>query len=105
MIMKTYAYKGRDGWQVCSQGDLGNNLRLKVDTYKNGRTIVTYASVCTVDGAFETHKLYDDFFVRLEASKIRATERNVRDLHNMALSRLPEIMPEIAKQYGLALAA
>ena len=106
MEMKTYLRKSlHNGWQCETNVDLGNKLRLKVSTYKSAKHIVSIASVCTVEGAFETHKMHEDFWARLEAHKNKCTEKNVQAVHAQALDRLPEFMPEIAKQYGLKIEA
>ena len=69
----------RGNWKAEDDLDIGDNRRLKVSTFKDsGGYLVTTASVCTVDGMWETHKVHEDFSKRLEKSApSRITEKAV----------------------------
>lgn len=103
MEKKTYIRKSlHNGWQCETNVDLGNKLRLKIATHRAfDKMLVSHASICTFDGAFETHRVFEDYSERLINTKQRCTEKNVQAQHNNAISRIPELIQEVAKQYGL----
>lgn len=101
--MKTYVRKDyRGNWQATSFKDLGNQLRIKINTHKtDGGLLVSHASVCKVEGNFETHKLYQDYSARIFNNKVRCTEKQVTAQHNHALTYLDDIMIEVNAKYNL----
>jgi hypothetical protein len=76
-------------------------LRLKVSTSKiDGGKIVTRASVHTIEGNFETHKLFSDFSQQLQKVTARCTAANIERLHNDAIEHIDEICAAARAHYN-----
>lgn len=71
----------RGNWRASQRVDLGNQRVLNIVTVKVASgMLVTTATVAKVEGDFETHAMYQDFAVYLDASKLRCTKSNVLGL-------------------------
>jgi len=97
------AHKG--GFKAESIFSLGGNLRLKVSTFKIRGGLTSVASVCKVEGIFETHALYQDYYERLINSNKQARANAVAEQHNKALTMVQDLLPAIEQQYGVNLKA
>ena len=82
--MTTHIRKDAHGnWKAETSIPINATLRLKLSTNKvSTGHLVTTLTACTVDGIWETHKLYVDLYKRLEVSKpARCTEKVVTEQH------------------------
>lgn len=78
---------------------------LRITTSKNTSRggIGTHASVVQVseDGRLYSHMLFQDYSKQIARdAKGRATEKNIRAMHALALESLPAILAEVTAQYG-----
>jgi hypothetical protein len=73
----------RGNWQTTSSKELGDKRRLNLRTAKNyNGMLVTQATVCKIDGIWETHAMYEDFSKRLEWTQPkRVTAKVVEEQH------------------------
>ena len=80
MILKQDHYKK---WIAKTDIDLANNKVLTISTSKNSRGVLTtYASVAIQEGAFLTHRMYQDFNILVrESFPKRVTSKVVSDQH------------------------
>ena len=83
---------------------LRDDLVLYVRTYKlEGRFggIASFASVMHVNGTSETFILTQDYNRNIATHIGRATMKNITEAHQMALSKVPEVLIDVRAQYGL----
>ena len=103
--MNTSIAKTKTGWQGNTRIDLGNDIVLRITTMKSvvRGGVVTDAVVHRVERvqgyAMETYTLRD-FHKRLIHWDLRATEKNVRAQHQLALDMLDRIKAEIEQHYA-----
>lgn len=93
--------KGLSGYRAASTFPMSNGLTLKVSTHKlNNGALATTASCCKVNGNFETHRVYQDYYVTLIKEAKRCTEKNVSNQHLKMLNRIAEIKSDAEAHYA-----
>jgi hypothetical protein len=101
---KLNTYIGRDHykkWVATTTIQLGDKRELSIKTYKsNNGELRTYASVGVREGAFVTHKIFEDYSKCFAAHDVKCTENNVRDQHRLVLSRLEQIIDDVTRFYN-----
>ena len=93
--------KGQNGYRATSTFPMSNGLTLKVSTHKlyNG-SLATIASCCKVNGLFETHRVYQDYYVNMITEAKRCTEKSVSNQHLQMLNRITEIKSDAEAHYS-----
>jgi hypothetical protein len=103
--MNTSIAKTKTGWQGNTRIDLGNDMVLRITTMKGvvQGGVVTDAIVHRVERvqgyAMETYTRHDYHKCVLN-SAVRATERAVKQQHQLALDMLDRIKAEIEQHYA-----
>jgi len=103
--MDTYIIKSKyEGWKAVTEIDLDSNQVLTISTRKRPRcgTLYTSASVAARDGAFLSHRVFEDYNKRvlIHSEVKRVTEKAVSDCHHKALALLPNIKDAVANHYA-----
>jgi len=100
-ISRDYANR----WKAESWFDIGEKRRLTISTKKTsaGR-VQAFASVATMDGAWASHVIFQDYARAVISEKRVATEKAVKEIHEKALAMAPEIIAEAAAHYERAAA-
>jgi hypothetical protein len=92
-------------WLAESWFNLGEKRRLTISTKKTGGGYVqAFASVATMDGAWASHVIFQDYARTVISEKRVATEKAIKDVHEKALAMAPEIIAEVAAFYERAAA-
>ncbi|MBD9406272.1 hypothetical protein IB236_13065 [Acidovorax sp. ACV02] len=94
--------KGRDGWEAKTAIEMGAaNRVLIVSTGKTNGGMVTRAVVNTdnKDG-FLTWDMFGDYSARTVYKGARCTEKTVRELHQLALSKIEETLAAARAHYA-----
>ena len=102
--MNTRISKGRNGWEVCTRIDMGDDRLLVIDTYKtfNG-SLVTQARGKTVEGDFLVWSSGTDYSKRLAVSTPkRLTAKVAEEQHNKALQDIAVIRADFKNHYEMA---
>lgn len=99
--MLTNIWKSKsDGWKAeTNVENVYNGLCLKISTYKSNRGLVTLATCYKVDGRFERHEVYKDFYCVLKVTNLRCTEKAVEKQHDDILLQLDLIKEMVNKHY------
>jgi len=100
--MNTTYHKGYHGQQATTETQLKGNLYLKISTMKTSSgKLSTTASCFTKDGMFQTHRVYQDYYVVLAARHAsRVTAKAVKDQHDMYLSNIEQIKNMALEYYA-----
>jgi len=110
-LIKTTVYKDNiwKTWKAESRLDLGGSRNLKFHTSKvHSGKLVTTASVCKIDGVFESHMVYQDLYVTLASNKVRVTEKACREQHSSVVfddKALADLVERVRLQYFQNLSA
>lgn len=104
--MNTSIAKTKMGWQGNTRIDLGGNRILRIVTAKalDGAlctTAMVHHVVEEIGYRAERHQTRTDYGRRMIHWNTRATEKQVREQHKLALDMVDEMLPEIAKHYGV----
>jgi hypothetical protein len=78
-----------------------SNRVINITTSKNSRgALTTSASVCHINGDFESHMLYQDFSETVKLSQPgRVTEKVVTEQHAGVMAKVNEIIDKVAAYY------
>jgi hypothetical protein len=89
-------------WKAESYDTFDEGRRFKLHTSKlQSGAVVTTASVCRVEGMFESHTLYEDFHLRVEANTYpRATCAAISKQHDRAIARIAELKQKAVEFYA-----
>jgi hypothetical protein len=103
--MHTSIAKTKAGWQGNTRIDLGDGRILRITTAK-----ALDGSLCTTglvhhvkqENGYraEVHHARKDYGRRMVHWNVRATEKQVRGQHELALDMVDDMLPAIAKHYG-----
>lgn len=104
--MQTSIAKTKSGWQGNTRIDLGGDRILRIVTVKDrDGALVTSAWVHRVVNEIgyraEIHDARSDYARRMIHWVVRVTEKQVRAQHQLALDMVDEMLPVIAKHYGV----
>lgn len=104
--MQTSIAKTKSGWQGNTRIDLGGDRILRIVTGKvDDGSLCTIARVHRVVNEIgyrsETHSARSDYARRMIHWGVRVTEKQVRAQHQLALDMVDEMLPVIAKHYGV----
>ncbi len=134
MNLDTTIQKGRSGWEASTKIALPAVIQnesdrspangppapafLEINTHKrSGGGIVSSASVYFLSDGFRSTSYGSgyqsgtyadgagDYHRTVRFEKVRVTEKQVREFHDVALKFLPEVLGEVAKHYGVETAA
>jgi hypothetical protein len=98
---KTYGDKSWTAKTVETFELNGRMAQLDVSTGKtDSGKIVTSASIGFIKGDIVTTAIFSDFFVRLEVSSVRCTEKAVSEQQARAVARWDEIKEKVFKYYA-----
>lgn len=62
--------------------------------------VVSRVTVDKIEGAFRTHRMFTDYSEAVERSRVRATEKAVREQHARAVARMDDIMKAAEAHYA-----
>lgn len=104
--MSTSIAKTKAGWQGNTRIDLGDGRILRIVTAKAlDGSLCTTALVHRVTKEIgyraETHNPRIDYGRRMVHWNVRTTEKQVRAQHELALDMVDDMLPAIAKHYGV----
>ena len=104
--MSTSIAKTKTGWQGNTRIDLGDDRILRIVTAKalDGSlctTALVHRLVTEIGYRAETHHARHDYGRRMLHWNVRTTEKQVRAQHQLALDMVDEMLPAIAKHYGV----
>lgn len=92
----------RGAWRADDAYDLGNNKQLSITTHKVcSGNLVTTATVGTVDGAFVSHMMFQDFSKCIKMTTDRCTQKNVETQHKIATDMLDYIKESVRIHYAV----
>ena len=93
------------GWKAETSIMLDDVLCFTVITMKRSSGAVdTTASVASREGAFFTHKMYEDYHRRLDSHRYtRVTSKVIETQHSEVLSVIDDYINEARAKYGLEL--
>lgn len=100
--MTTRFSKGREGFEGRTEIELGFERRvLVIHTHKTTGGVVTSHTVMKKDDhSYMSYILFQDFTKRVTHKGARCTEKNVKDLHQLALDVSDLTMSEAAAFYA-----
>lgn len=91
-------YKRKEGWKaedfipLAEPAEDGSQRMMRISTYRHSRGgVVTYAGACIKAEGFIRTAIFQDFHAVVEHSDARCTEKTVREQHQRALDRIPEL--------------
>ena len=73
---------------------------LEIETSKCQSGIDTTATVLVRDGKFLQHRLFQDYFERVNEMKARATEKAIVGLHTASMANIESIKAKALAHYG-----
>jgi hypothetical protein len=97
--------KGRGGWRALSVVPLDAPRFLRIETYKGGRGIQTWAIVAKDegDGTGWSFVIFQDYNKMIrQYPGVKCTEKNVTTCHLDALDALPAVLDEVRAFYAEA---
>lgn len=101
-MAETIVKKAVNGWEATTYIDLEDiGFTLELSTRKSNPGIATVAmAVQRTGGGMIQHRLYQDYYKVLARHRQRATEKNIRALHDEALFNIDDVIEAVKQHYS-----